>query len=208
MLTEKTGRTPQDLAAELAGLRGIDWPWVWAGPPQGGSPQFREWCARYGWEPRNAEGNLDVRTSTGGELTFGAGGAWNPVDRVDYLAWDLGATTAAANPQVLTTATEAWSAYLGAAESVLGTPTWAGQWDSPEFPDAPHESAWGGQEFRLRTRSPYQVAYWASATGRPGEVAFVLEQTVTFPTWTDNLAGGSAIGFVAYRPREAGDGRQ
>ncbi|MEU2582822.1 hypothetical protein ABZ612_07635 [Streptomyces avermitilis] len=208
MLTETTGRTPRDLATELAGLRDVDWPWVWTGPPQGGSPEFREWCARYGWEPRNVEGNLDVRTRSGGELTFGAGGFWNPVDRVGHLAWHLDADAAGDNPQVVATAAEAWPVYLGAAESVLGTPTWTGPWDSSDFPDAPHESAWGGRDFRLQTRSPYRVAYWAPAGGRPGQPLVVLDQSVSFPTWTEDTAGSSMISLTAYKPQEAGDGRR
>ncbi|RZU21687.1 hypothetical protein [Streptomyces sp. BK239] len=35
MLTETTGRTAQDLAAELAALREADWASVWPGPPRG-----------------------------------------------------------------------------------------------------------------------------------------------------------------------------
>ncbi|MFF1624819.1 hypothetical protein ACFVXW_23000 [Streptomyces sp. NPDC058251] len=208
MLTEKTGRTPQELAAELAALRGVDWPWVWAGPPQGGSPAFREWCARYGWESQNVEGNLIVHTRTGGELTFGAGGSWNPVDRVDYLAWDVSAGSAGENAQVFSAAAEAWPVHLAAVASALGAPTWTGPWDAPDFPEPAHESAWGGQEFRLRTRSPYQLAYWSPFGDRAGQPLIVLKQTVSFPTWTDNLAGGSTIRLIAYRPQEAGDGRQ
>ncbi|MFF5934590.1 hypothetical protein [Streptomyces sp. NPDC012508] len=42
MPTETTGRTPQDLAAELASMRAVDdWPSVWSGPPQGGVPGRR-----------------------------------------------------------------------------------------------------------------------------------------------------------------------
>ncbi|WP_327254237.1 hypothetical protein [Streptomyces sp. NBC_01244] len=57
MLTETSGRGAQDLAAELEGLRDVDWASVWAGTPQGGSPEFREWCERYG---RAAEENGEV----------------------------------------------------------------------------------------------------------------------------------------------------
>ncbi|KUN10526.1 hypothetical protein AQI95_02110 [Streptomyces yokosukanensis] len=70
MLTETTGRDPQDLAAELAVLREVDWASVWAGPPQSAN-ELREWCGRYGWEPLTFDRQLRVRTTTGGELSFG-----------------------------------------------------------------------------------------------------------------------------------------
>ncbi|MFJ1731143.1 hypothetical protein [Streptomyces sp. NPDC088254] len=51
MLTETTGRTAQDLAAELAVLREADWASVWPGPPWGPERELREWCGRQRWEP-------------------------------------------------------------------------------------------------------------------------------------------------------------
>ncbi|MEU4931449.1 hypothetical protein AB0G54_33910 [Streptomyces yokosukanensis] len=207
MLTEKTGRTPQDLATELAALVGLDWPWVWAGPPQGGSPAFGEWCARYGWQPQNVEGNLAVRTGTGGRLRFGSGGNWNPVTDVDTVVWDLAAATAADNEQVISAAADAWPRYLDAAAGVLGAPRWTGAWDDPDFPEPPHESYWPSRDFRLRTRRPYRFAYWQPAADGPERPYVVLDQSVSFPTWGEAAPGGSMIWLTAFRPVGDGSGR-
>ncbi|MFC9926964.1 hypothetical protein [Streptomyces sp. NPDC127190] len=204
MLTEKTGRSPQDLAAELAALSGLDWPWVWAGPPQGGSPAFREWCARYAWEPENAEGNLIVRTAAGGRLTFGSGGQWNPVDRLDHVAWDLAAATPADNEQVIGAAADAWARYLDAAAGVLGAPLWTGPWDAPDFPEPPHGSYWPSRDFRLRSRRPYRFAYWRPGADGP---FVVLDQSVSFPTWGQAAPGGSMIWLTVHRPVDGGSDR-
>ncbi|MET8297873.1 hypothetical protein ABZW02_28015 [Streptomyces sp. NPDC005180] len=84
-----SGRMAPDLAAELAGLRGVDWASVWAGPPQGGSAECRTWCERYGWEPQTADRNLVVLSRSGGRWTFEAGGNWHPVRRLTHWAWHL-----------------------------------------------------------------------------------------------------------------------
>ncbi|MFF1445508.1 hypothetical protein [Streptomyces sp. NPDC058295] len=202
MPTERTGRTPQDLAAELAGLMTVDWPWVWSGPPQGGSPAFREWCERYGWAPQNAEGDLRVLTGTGGRLTFGSGGRWNPVTDIDYVARDLAAVSATENEQVIAATAEDWTQHLNAAAGVLGAPSWSGTWDAPDFPEPPHERYWPSRDFRSKTRRPYRFAYWAPATGRPEQPLVVLDQSVSFPTWTETAPGGSMIWLKLFRTAE------
>ncbi|MGW6565431.1 hypothetical protein [Streptomyces sp. NPDC054975] len=206
MLTENTGRTAQDLAAELAGLRGVDWGSVWAGPPQGGSVAFREWCGRYDWAPQTVERNLEVHTRTGGEFTFWSNGGWTPVDTVTHYASRLRASAPTDNPDVVAHADTAWPEYLRAAESVLGPAVWSGSWDAPDFPEPPEPRFWRSREARLRTRSPYRLAFWQPVGDPPGQAFFILAQSVSFPTWTTDMPGSSTIALDIYAP--AGSRRQ
>ncbi|MFJ8161639.1 hypothetical protein ACIRBY_11945 [Streptomyces sp. NPDC096136] len=209
MLTETTGRTPQGLAAELTGMRAVDdWPSVWSGPPQGGSGDFDAWCGRYGWQPETFDRQLSVVTRSGGDWTFydRLGGEWAPLVRLTHYAWQLKADSPAENGEVFATAATAWSAHLEAATGVLGTPTWAGSWDAADFPEPPHPSYWHDRAARMRTRRPYRFAYWAPDGNAPGQPFIVLSQSVTFPTWTDNMAGGAAIALNVHAPEELRDG--
>ncbi|WP_137993562.1 hypothetical protein [Streptomyces vilmorinianum] len=211
MLTETTGRTPQDLAAELANMRAVDdWPSVWSGPPQGGSGEFDEWCGRYGWEPQTFDRQLEVLTPSGGHWTFydRLGGEWSPVESLTHYAWQVRADSPAENSAVLATAAEIWPTHLEAAASVLGAPTWSGSWDAADFPEPPHPSYWQGREARMRSRRPYEFAYWAPGGDVPGQPYIVLSQSVTFPTWTSTMAGGSAIALDVYAPGEFREARR
>ncbi|MFE7807581.1 hypothetical protein ACFU51_23520 [Streptomyces sp. NPDC057430] len=200
MLTENTGRTAQDLAAELAGLRGVDWGSVWAGPPQGGSAEFREWCGRYGWEPQTVEGNLKVHTPSGGGMTFWSDGLWTPVSSLTHYASRLRASTAAENAELIESADSAWPAYLAAAESVLGPAAWSGPWNAPDFPEPPEPHFWRERESRLKTRNPYRLAVWQPVGDPPGQALFILTQSVAFPTWTNELPGSSTIALDVEAP--------
>ncbi|MGW7361919.1 hypothetical protein ACWGI8_00465 [Streptomyces sp. NPDC054841] len=200
MPTEKTGRTAQDLAAELTGLQGVDWASVWAGPPQGGSPEFRDWCGRYGWEPRTVERNLEVRTRTGGEMTFWSNGAWTPVDGLTHYASRLRASAATENSDVVSRADAAWPEYLRAAEGAMGPAVWSGVWDAPDFPEPPEPRFWRGRESRLQTRSPYRLAFWKPVGDPPGQAFFVLVQSVSFPTWTTDMPGSATIALDVFAP--------
>ncbi|MFF5706649.1 hypothetical protein ACFY7H_29815 [Streptomyces sp. NPDC012794] len=140
MLTETTGRTSRDLAAELANMRAVDdWPSVWSGPPQGGTAEFYAWCERYGWEPQTTERTLELRTRSGGEWTFfpAKGAFWNPLGALNHYAWQVLAGSGEEYGAVHAAAAEVWPAYLKAAEDVLGTPTWSGDWDAADFPQPP-----------------------------------------------------------------------
>jgi hypothetical protein len=192
MLTETTGRTAQDLAAELTVLRGVDWASVWAGPPQSGI-ELRQWCGRYGWEPLTTDRQLVVRGRAGGELTFYANGLWAPVTGIGYDAWRVRAGGADANAAVLSAAVGTWPSYLEAAVDALGTPVWTGSWEARDFPEPAEPSHWDSAEARMRKRSPYRLAYWAVS----GAV-FVLRQTVAFPTWTQDRPGSSMITLSVY----------
>ncbi|GAA0280409.1 hypothetical protein GCM10010302_17730 [Streptomyces polychromogenes] len=211
MLTETTGRTPQGLAAELAGLKAVDdWPSVWSGPPQGGSGAFNEWCGRYGWQPQTFDRQLLVETRSGGRWTFydRIGGEWSPLVSLTHYPWQVKAGSAAENNEVLTTAAAVWPAHLEAAVGVLGAPTWTGPWDAPDFPEPPHPSYWHSREARMRSRRPYRFAYWAPGGDVPGTPFIVLSQSVAFPTWTTDMAGASAIVLDVYAPEEfQGSGR-
>ncbi|MGW0946085.1 hypothetical protein ACWD4O_26600 [Streptomyces sp. NPDC002623] len=203
MLTETTGRTAQDLAAELTVLRGVDWASVWPGPPWGPESVLREWCGRYGWEPLTFDRQLAVRGPSGGKLTFYSDGQWAPVSGVGYDAWHVKADEAGANSAVLAAADQHWPVCLDAAAGVLGAPVWTGAWDAEDFPEPPAPTFWEARESRLRRRSPYRLAHWTT----PGEggAAFVLEQSVSFPTWTQDRPGGSMISLSVYPAvREAG----
>ncbi|MGW2204006.1 hypothetical protein [Streptomyces sp. NPDC001774] len=193
MPTEKTGHTAQDLAAELTGLRGVDWTSVWAGPPQGGSAEFRAWCGRYGWEPQTVEGNLKVHTRTGGEMTLWSDGLWTPVHKLALYVLSLRASSPTDNSETVALADASWPEYLGAAEGVLGPAVWSGAWDAPDFPEPPEPQFWRSRDARLRTRSPYRLAYWEPVGDAPGQACFVLKQTVSFPTWTTDMPGSSTI---------------
>ncbi|MFD3805911.1 hypothetical protein ACFWTC_20380 [Streptomyces sp. NPDC058619] len=200
MLTETSGRTAQDLAAELDGLRGVDWASVWAGPPQGGSPEFRAWCERYGWEPQTVERNLVAHSRTGGELTFEANGAWHPVYRLTYWASRLAAAEPSDNAAVLAGAAQTWAQFLEAAESVLGPALWTGAYDAEDFPEPPERAFWGNRDYRLETRDPYQMAFWAPQGEHPGQAFIVLDQAISFQTWTADAPGASVIVLKVHAP--------
>lgn len=193
MLTETSGRTAQDLAAELEGLRGVDWASVWAGPPQGGSSECSKWCARYGWEPQTADRNLVVNTAGGGRWTFESNGNWHPVEGLTHWPWHLKAEEASENPALLARSAEEWPAFLKAAEDVLGPAAWNGVWNAPDFPEPPEQGFWADRDYRLETRTPYRMAYWKPMGEHPGQACIVLEQSVSFASWTTDRSGGSRI---------------
>ncbi|MGW7343641.1 hypothetical protein [Streptomyces sp. NPDC054854] len=120
MLTETSGRNAEDLAAELEGLRGVDWASVWQGPPQGGSSECRAWCGRYGWEPQTADRNLVLHSRAGGEWTLESNGNRHPVESLTHWAWHAETTEAVENARVLAQVDEVWPEFLKAAEGVLG----------------------------------------------------------------------------------------
>ncbi|MFG2667340.1 hypothetical protein ACGFY6_24250 [Streptomyces sp. NPDC048387] len=209
MLTETTGRTPGDLTAELTDLAAIDdWPSVWAGPPQGGTPEFYAWCARYGWEPQTTERILQLRTRAGGEWTFfeAKGAFWNPIGALNHYAWQVLAGSGEENGAVHTAAAEMWPAYLKAAEAVLGAPTWSGDWDAADFPEPPRPDFWEGREDRMETRSPYRLAYWAPDGRVPGQPFVVLQQSLSFQAWTAAEPGASAISLDVFAPAQSRSG--
>ncbi|MGW2489398.1 hypothetical protein ACWCV9_19590 [Streptomyces sp. NPDC001606] len=204
MLTETAGRRPQDLAAELSMLRGVDWGSVWAGPPQS-AVELREWCGRFGWEPLTSDRQLRVRTETGSELSFGNTTTYGSPFTSVYLTgfWNLKASVPGENAAVLDAAAEAWPLHVEAAVSAMGAPAWSGQWDAEDFPEPPDPRFWAGRESRLRNRSPFRMAYWGPVGETPGQAVFVLDQSVSFPTWTQDLPGGSMISLVVYPPESS-----
>lgn len=198
MLTETTGRTAQDLATELAALWEADWASVRPGPPWGPERELREWCGRQGWEPLTFDRQLVVRGPSGNELTLYSNGHWAPVFSVGHRAWHVKADAVDANGAVLAAADEQWPAYVAAAAGVLGAPVWTGAWDAEDFPEPPDPAFWEDRESRLRRRGPYRMAHWTTG-GRDGAGAvFVLDQSVSFPTWTRDQPGGSMISLSVY----------
>ncbi|MEU6945809.1 hypothetical protein ABZ957_11360 [Streptomyces sp. NPDC046316] len=204
MLTETTGRTPQDLVAELKDELAVDWLQAWRGLPQLGGREFGDLFASYGWEydiPVHERESMVVRTRTGAHLTIGMGALFG-IRSVGHYASHLKAGDPSENGAVLTRAAEDWPTYLNAVQSVLGAPTWTGPWDAPDFPEPPHRSYWPGRRFRLESRRPYQFAHWAPAGDARGRPHVVLSQSVSFPTWTTTAPGGSRLHLELWAPVE------
>ncbi|MFD9453346.1 hypothetical protein ACFWBC_09690 [Streptomyces sp. NPDC059985] len=200
MLTETSGRNAQDLAAELEGLRGVDWASVWEGPPQGGSSECRAWCERYGWEPQTADRNLVVSSKTGGRWTFEANGNWDPVFRLTHWAWRVKAGDASENPALLTHAAEEWPEFLRSAESVVGPAAWNGSWDAQDFPEPPEQEFWPDRAYRTETRTPFRMAYWKPVGEQPGQAFIILRQSVSFTAWAADAPGTSQIRLSVHAP--------
>ncbi|MFE5631551.1 hypothetical protein [Streptomyces sp. NPDC056543] len=195
MLTETTGRTPQDLVAELKDELAVDWPSAWQGLPQLGGPEFRKLFDAHGWEyevPVHERESLAVRTRTGAHLTIGLGPLWG-IENVSHDAWHVKGDEPSENGAVLARAVEDWPVYLKAVESVLGAPAWTGPWDAADFPEPPHPSYWPDRSFRLESRRPYRLAHWVPAGDAQGRPHIVLTQSASFPTWTTTAPGGSLI---------------
>ncbi|MEU9266214.1 hypothetical protein AB0E04_12285 [Streptomyces sp. NPDC048251] len=155
-------RSPEQLAEELKGLEHVDWPAVWAGPPNPGQA-LDDWCALFGWKPTSAERVLTVRSGTGQDFALfpvrSAG--WAPVKQLSWTSWHMSADDSSENDEVLTQAAETWAAYVGAARTVLGDPSYAGAWDDPVFPEPPHDRHWlMPSDLRLEDMDPYRMAVW------------------------------------------------
>ncbi|MFJ8944110.1 hypothetical protein ACIRG4_12780 [Streptomyces sp. NPDC102395] len=173
MPTFEIDESPQQLGRELAGLEHVDWPAVWAGPPNPGQA-LDDWCALFGWKPLAEDRVLSVRTATDGRLTLTpvVEGGWSPVRSLGWTTWHLRADSSDENDQVLQTAAEAWPRYEEAARAVLGTPEFSGSWDSPDFPEPRGRGHWlPSRERRLRNRTPYRLAVWRGASAEEPTVA-------------------------------------
>ncbi|MFF9911908.1 hypothetical protein [Streptomyces sp. NPDC013457] len=110
-----TGRTPQDLAAELRDALAVERLPAWQGLPQLGGPEFRRLFDTYGWEyevPVHERESLTVRTRTGVHLTIGLG-TLRGVQSVSHYAWHVKAGDPSQKSAVLTRAAEAWSRLTG-----------------------------------------------------------------------------------------------
>lgn len=162
MTTLKIERSPEQLTEELKGLEHVDWPAVWAGPPNPGQA-LDDWCALFGWQPTSAERVLTVRSGTGQsiELSPVRSAGWAPVKQLGWTSWNLWADDRSENDEVLARAAETWTAYVAAARTVLGDPAYAGAWDDPDFPEPPHERHWlMPRDLRLEDMDPYRMAMW------------------------------------------------
>ncbi|WP_149825789.1 hypothetical protein [Streptomyces tailanensis] len=182
MPTFQIDESPQRLAEELAGLEHVDWPAIWAGPPNPG-PALNDWCALFGWKPLPQDRVLAVRTATGGRLSLTpvAEGGWSPVQSLRWTTWHLRAGNSSENDQVLEIAADAWPRYEAAARGVLGTPEFSGAWDSPTFPEPRGTDHWlPSREMRLSDRDPYRLAVWRGTGSEDPVIALqVLSGGVT-----------------------------
>lgn len=95
---------------------------------------------------------------------------WAPVKQLSWTSWHMSADDPSENDEVLTQAAETWAAYVGAARTVLGDPSYAGAWDDPAFPEPPHDRHWlMPSDLRLEDMDPYRMAVWREA-GPEGHV--------------------------------------
>ncbi|WP_216591638.1 hypothetical protein [Streptomyces brasiliscabiei] len=162
MPTTQIDESPQRLAEELAGLEHVDWPAIWAGPPNPG-PALNDWCALFGWKPLPEDRVLAVRTATGGRLRLApvTEGGWTPVQSLGWTTWHVTASNSAENEEMWETVANVWPAYEAAAREVLGTPEFSGAWDDPSFPEPQGRDHWlPSREMRLNDRDPYRLAVW------------------------------------------------
>ena len=166
MPTIQIDESPQRLAEELAGLEHVDWPAIWAGPPNPG-PALNDWCALFGWKPLPQDRVLAVHTATGGRLNLTpvVEGGWSPVQSLRWTTWHLRAVDSSENDQMLEIAADAWPRYEAAARGILGTPEFSGAWDSPAFPEPQGADHWlPSRAMRLSDRDPYRLAVWRGAS--------------------------------------------
>ncbi|MFG2644532.1 hypothetical protein ACGFYP_26595 [Streptomyces sp. NPDC048370] len=202
-----TGRTPQDLVAELKDELAVDWPGLWQGLPQLGGPEFHRLFEGYGWEydvPVHERGSVPVRTRTGAHLTIEMDTLFR-VRRVVHDAWRTRAGDPTENDAVLTRATQDWPLHVKAVESVLGTPTWSGSWNAPDFPEPPDRSYWADGSYRLEHRSPHALAHWKPAEDEVGRPWVVLHQSIHPATRTTTRPGGSALTLNLWAPPESSE---
>ncbi|UUU23837.1 hypothetical protein [Streptomyces sp. DSM 40750] len=154
-------RSPEQLAEELRGLEHVDWPAVWAGPPNPGQA-LDDWCALFGWKPTSAERVLTVRSTTGQSIALWPAqeATWAPIKQLSWTSWDMWADYTSENDAVLAHAAATWGAYVAAARPVLGEPAFAGGWDDPALPELAHDQHWLPRGLRLKDMDPYRMAVW------------------------------------------------
>ncbi|MDR6981124.1 hypothetical protein J2X68_007866 [Streptomyces sp. 3330] len=192
-------RTPQELVTELHGLRDVDWPTVWSGPPHPGQG-LDMWSAQFDWVPTSFERVLQVRTDTGATLTLNnVGGSWAPVTDVSHWLWGAGAETVEDNPSLLAEAAHVWPLYVTAASAVLGEPTWEGAWDAEDFPENLGNHDVGSRSYRLAQQNPHRLAYWMPTDASAPLV--ILEILLRANTAARSPRPGAANLSVRFHPR-------
>ncbi|MBK3638014.1 hypothetical protein JHN52_35060 [Streptomyces sp. MBT97] len=195
-------RTPDQLVAELERLIGIDWPTVWAGVPQDTEKRTR-WCEAFDWRPLWSDAGQWVRSAEGARLHLASVAPDRPVTRVEHVVWSLRGDAAAENDAVTALAARKWPVYAAAVQSVLGVPTWSGDWDTPGFPDSPGRGYWQDAEWREEHHDPYRLAVWSFRT--PGAPLFVLRANLAAGTAAGWGPGSATISLVCHGPADAED---
>ncbi|MEU3783625.1 hypothetical protein [Streptomyces sp900129855] len=192
-------RTPQELVTELRGLRNVDWPTIWSGPPYPGKG-LDMWCAQFDWVPTSFERVLQVRTDTGATLTLNnVGGRWAPVTDVSHWLWGAGAETVEDNPSLLAEAARVWPMYVTAAAAVMGEPTWEGSWDAEDFPENLGNHDVGSRAYRLAQQNPHRLACWMPSEASAPLV--ILEILLRANTAAQSPRPGAANLSVRFHPR-------
>lgn len=199
-------RTPPELVAELRGLRDVDWPTVWSGPPYPGKG-LDMWCARFDWVPTSFERVLQVRTDTGATLTLNnVGGSWAPVTDASHWLWGAGADAVEDNPSLLAEAARVWPLYVTAASAVLGEPTWEGAWDAEDFPENLASHDVGSRGYRLTQQNPHRLACWMPRES--GSPLVILEVLLRANTAARSPRPGAVNLCVRFHPRPVESGGQ
>ncbi|WP_200307839.1 hypothetical protein [Streptomyces adelaidensis] len=195
-------RTPDQLVEELGRLIGLDWPTLWAGVPED-EEKLAPWCAGFGWRPLWFEAGQWVRTAHGGQLYLASVAPGRPVTRVEHVLWSVRSGSAAENAAVMTLVSRKWPSYLAAAQAVLSTPVWSGDWDTDGFPEAPGRAYWRDEGWRREHRDPYRLAVWFPRT--PGAPMCVLRANLSAGTAAGWGPGGATISLACHGPADPED---
>ena len=190
---------------ELDDMSRVDWPSVWAGPPQGGSGEFQDWCARYDWDPQTVENDLRVITRNGNEVTLSANGQWSPVISFKFyrsLA-DIETSEIKEKREVVKRGIAEWKRLRDSISQKLGNPTWSGEAGDSDFPESPVDGYW--RKPRSSKGNPFRLAYWSPPQDSHIPVV-VLNLGVTRDTWEPDGGSGSILS-ASFRPPLSRDKR-
>lgn len=198
-------RSPDQLAAELERLIGVDWPTVWAGVPVDAEKRER-WCAGFGWRPLWDEAGLRVRTDLGGRLHLVSEAPGRPVTRIDHTVWSARARDTDESARVTELAEARWTACLTALRGLLGNPSWNGTWDTPGFPELPWSGAWPDASWRADHQDPYRVSVWRFRV--PQAPVFELRMTRGATARNRPVPANARIGLACHDPDHVESRRQ
>lgn len=191
MIQESRSMEIDSLTPELEDLKRIDWSDLWAGPPAPGTRALREWCDRYGWEPRTAEGDLEVVTRHGNTLILASNGHWHPVVALHCGELWIGRTDdSAEKKEVVSRGTERWERIRSCVTETWGSPDWSGAAGDETYPESPVAGSWPRP--LSPQDNPYRMAFWSSSENGRGAV-LLLEQSVAAFTWTGHSGAVSMV---------------
>jgi hypothetical protein len=193
-------RSPAELSSDVASLSGIDWPTVWRGFGRVPQLALREWCAQFGWEtgPIDRAMNMTVHLPTGGSFVLYQRRPPSHglhIDQLEQVSWREEANAVEENDSVMNHAAAVWNDYRHALRDVLGPPSWAGTWESADFPES---ARWLPRAERLVERQPYRLAEWARAA--PADPTIHLWVNVAFAQPSLLNPAKASIRLTLYAP--------